>query len=150
MDKAERKERLEALLTRAGEVLGDITPHVYRRYYQHLPEAREVFDHNHPGGRGMLEGQMVEQVLYCLMEWIDSPGEIEIILISTIPHHIETLGVEANQFTDLVTAVVEVIAQTIPADRPEEAEVWHGIAAEIAEVMAIGASHARPRRFVLA
>ncbi len=35
---------------------------------------------------------MVEQALYCLMYGFDSPGEIEILLLGSVPHHNDTLN----------------------------------------------------------
>lgn len=118
-------------LERAAEALGDITAPVYALYYERCPEALAKFVEHRPHGRERLEGEMVEQALYCLMEWFSSPGEIEIVLITTIPHHIETLGVSCELFAKLITAVHDIVTETIPADAEEERAVWRELHAEL-------------------
>ncbi len=136
------KALLHACLERAAETLGDITPHVMARYYAAFPQARDLFEALQPGGRANLEGQMVEQVLYCLMEWFDSPGEIEVVLVSTIPHHLDTLGVGAEQFFALVGTVFDALAETIPPDRADEAVVLAGLRQAIGDLVGQELEHA--------
>lgn len=144
MDLVAKKAALEASLERAAEQLGDITPHVYETYYRRCPEAKADFDHHFPGDSHPLEGQMVEQALYCLMEWFDSPGEIEIILLSTVPHHIETLHIEPRHFSELINAVCETIVATIPPERSEELAVWKELRGELIALFDASALYARP------
>ena len=144
MNIAAKKAALEASLERAAEQLGDITPHVYETYYRRCPEAKADFDYHFPGDRHPLEGQMVEQALYCLMEWYDSPGEIEIILLGTIPHHIETLKIPPRHFSELIIAVCETIVTTIPPNRPEELAVWEELGGELMALFDASAQFARP------
>lgn len=144
MDVAEKQSVIQIGLTRAAEVLGDVTAPVYELYYKRCPEARERFDYFYPEGRERLEGSMVEQVLYCLMYWFDSPGEIEIVLITTIPHHIETLGVTNDMFAKLITAVRDTITATIPPEAESERTVWRDLHDELLQLCAESAKHARP------
>jgi hypothetical protein len=118
-------------LERAADALGDITAPVYALYYDRCPEALAKFIEHRPHGRERLEGEMVEQALYCLMEWFSSPGEIEIVLITTIPHHIETLGVSCELFAKLITAVHDIVTETIPPDAGDERAVWRELHAEL-------------------
>jgi len=143
MDKNQKRELLDASLERAAEQLGDITPHVMERYYAKLPGARERFEHFQPDNRQRLEGQMVEQVLYCLMEWYECPGEIEFILLNTIPHHIDTLGIAPEHFAELLLLVCDTIAGTIPVDQPDERAVLAGLRATMLDLYSQGASYAR-------
>jgi hypothetical protein len=138
-----RKALLTATLERAATALGDITPQVYARYYACHPDARACFEENYPGGVASLEGEMVSQVLYCLMEWLDSPGEIEIILLTTVPHHADTLHVSPHLFTGLITAVSETVAETIPAEALDERAVWADLHGVLVGVVAEGAIYAR-------
>lgn len=121
-------------LERAAEELGDITAPVYALYYNRCPEARAKFIEHGPHGKERLEGEMVEQSLYCLMEWFASPGEIEIVLITTIPHHIETLGVDSSLFAKLITAICDVVVETIPPAAQDEREVWRELHADLMEL----------------
>ena len=146
MDRDRKKALLDRSLERAAEALGDITGPVYDLYYARHPEAREDFAYHDPGGRAQLEGTMVEQALYCLMEWFDSPGEIEIILLTTIPHHIETLGVSIEQFTRLLAAVCEVLNGTIPPGEIEERAVLAELEKSLLDICAQAAACAGPHR----
>lgn len=143
MDLEEKKALLNASLERAAEQLGDITPHVYARYYERCPDARASFEELHPGNRRQLEGQMVEQALYCLMEWYDCPGEIEIILVTTIPHHIETLHVKFEHFAELIDAVCETVTATIPPQQSGELAVWEELQAAMKALCKEGAEYVR-------
>jgi len=144
MDLAAKKQALETSLERAAELLGDITPHVYEVYYRRCPQAKADFEYHFPGEGHPLEGQMVEQALYCLMEWYESPGEVEIILLSTVPHHIETLHIEPNHFSELIIAVCETIVSTIPPENTEELGVWAELRVELMNLFEQSAKYARP------
>lgn len=144
MDTEEKQALIQSSLERAAEALGDITGPVYALYYSRCPKARQRFAELYPQGQDRLEGTMVEQVLYCLMYWFESPGEIEIVLISTIPHHIETLGVPGDMFSELITAVCDTVTATIPAEAEAERAVWRDLHAELVELCGESAKHARP------
>ena len=131
MGLVERNALLNASLERAAEQLGDITPKVMERYYARLPEASTHFDYYGHDSHQRLEGDMVEQVLYCLMEWYSSPGEIEVLLGSTIPHHLETLKVEPKAFAELIDAVCSIIRDTIPTENTSECAVWDELRNEL-------------------
>lgn len=124
MDFEHKQQLILDSLEHAAEVLGDITAPVYARYYARCPEARAHFTRFHPDSPERLEGTMVEQALYCLMHWFDAPGEVEIVLTGTIPHHIETLGVPAELFSLLITAVCDIVIATVPAGAEDERGVW--------------------------
>ncbi len=111
---------LETSLERTAEQLGDITAPVMKRYYEIHPGARASFREHGLGNTVKLEAEMVESVVYCLMNWLDRPQEIRIMFGSTVPHHEETLHVKTDWFRGLVDAAVHVIAQTIPIARQDE------------------------------
>lgn len=140
----EKQALVQASLERAAEALGDITEPVYALYYGRCPDARARFAEFYPHGQERLEGAMVEQVLYCLMYWFESPGEIEIVLISTIPHHIETLGVPGDMFSHLITAVCDTVIATIPAEAEAEHAVWRELHRELTGLCGESAQYARP------
>lgn len=124
MQTAEKLERLNTSLERCAEQLGDITPVVIAAFYRAFPQARDRFDALYPNGRHQLEGEMVAQVLYCLMEWYSCPGEIEVILMTTVPHHIRTLEVGMELFSGLIDAVCDTVDATIPPEMLQERAVW--------------------------
>lgn len=144
MDFEHKQQLLLGSLERAAELLGDITAPVYTRYYARCPEARTHFANFHPDGPERLEGSMVEQALYCLMHWFDAPGEVEIVLTGTIPHHIETLGVPVELFSRLITAVCETVVATVPAGAEDELAVWRELHRALLRVCSESAQYAVP------
>lgn len=118
---------LETSLERAADRLGDITNPVMDRYYILHPGARASFREHGLGNTVKLEAEMVESVLYCLMNWLDRPQEIRVMFGSTVPHHEETLHVNSDWFRGLVDAAVHVIVETIPEAAQDEREVWEDI-----------------------
>ena len=143
MAESAKLDALHTSLERASEQLGDITPIVMSTLYARRADARARFEDLAAGNRAQLEGEMVEQVLYCLMEWFTSPGEIEILLLSTIPHHIDTLGVGPGLFNDLISIVCETVIATIPASAEDERRVWTELEGELLAISETGASYAR-------
>jgi hypothetical protein len=121
---AERVSLLEQSLHRAAEQIGDITGPVMTRYYQRHPEAMAAFDAHALGNRPALEGDMVERVLYCLMQWLESPGEIEMLLTGSVIHHNDTLQIPPTWFEELVKAPADIIVETIPPENSAEIAVW--------------------------
>jgi hypothetical protein len=138
-----RQALLDAIMQRAADQLGDITPQVYARFDARFPEGRATFDTLHPGGRATLQGSMVEQSLYCLMEWLGSPGEIEIVLLGTVPHHADTLNVPPELFTGLLDAVAATVADTIPPENVDERALWNAIRADLTGVIGEAAQFTR-------
>lgn len=143
MDLAEKKAALYTSLERAAETLGDVTPHVMTAYYARHPGARETFEYHKCPHTEQLEGEMVEQVIYCLMEWFDSPYEVEIILVNTVPHHIDTLHVRPGYFSDLIEATCDTLVATIPADQAAELAVWTELRGAMMRLVEQGASCSR-------
>lgn len=131
----EKRRLLHESLERAAEQVGDITAPTMERYYRRFPEAREAFETLWQGNRAQLEGEMVERALYCLMYWFESPGEIEILLNSSVLHHNDTLHVPPEWYGGLIDATTDVIVDTIPPERRTELQVWEGLRAELLEVI---------------
>ena len=124
MTSAEKTALVEQILLRAAEQLGDVTAPVLTAYYERVPESKTAFEHHAGVNRSQLEGEMVENSLYCLMSWFTSPGEIEMLLAGSVPHHKETLQVPPHWYEELLEATAEVIAATIPADQTDERAAW--------------------------
>jgi hypothetical protein len=70
----ERKNKLlENSLGRAAEILGDVTGPVMEKYYTNHPKAKISFEEHGFGNGVKLEAEMVESIIYCLMNWYDRP-----------------------------------------------------------------------------
>lgn len=140
MSPSDRNALLARSLERAAEQIGDITPVVAHTFYERFPDAPALFATLWPGSRDRLEGQMVETALYCIMNWMESPGEIEVVLMGTVPHHLETLKVPLDWFTGFLLATAEVVTGTIPADRKDERDVWDTLVTDLLSVIAASAA----------
>lgn len=124
MDTGTAKLLLDRTLERAAALVGDITPPAIGRFYDQFPEARATFEALSPGRRAVLEAEMVDRTLYCLMTWRESPGEIEIMFFGSVPHHAQTLQVPPAWYAGLLRAVADVIGETIPIDARDEEVAW--------------------------
>ncbi|WP_074205803.1 hypothetical protein [Parasphingorhabdus marina] len=126
---------LENILERAATQLGDVTEPVMAQYYSDHPNAQQSFREHGLGNTRKLEAEMVESVLYCIMNWLERPQEIRIMFGSTVPHHEDTLRVSSDWFTGLVDAGIAVIDETIPASENEERQVLQEIHAGLTSVV---------------
>lgn len=124
MGKAEKLALLDSSLTRAAELIGDITPPVMALYYARHPDARVSFERHGLGGTAQLEGEMVGNSLYCLMHCLESPMEVEILLDTSVPHHHFTLDVPLSWYQGLVDATIDVVIATVPPGNEAEQALW--------------------------
>ncbi len=136
---------LDASLERAAEMLGDITAPTMTRFYVAYPEAREAFEHHGLGKRQALEAEMVDRALYWAMNWLERPNEISIQLVSSVPHHQETLQIALPWYRGLLEAVIDVIIGTIPEDKPAELALWRKIRGELGQLIEASKSRYTPR-----
>ena len=145
MNQSREREIIDAILARAAEEVGDLTPTVIARYYRQFPAARERFEAHASGDVPYLEGSMVEGVLFYLMNWVQEPAVTEIALSDTASHHLDTLGIDPVLFLGLLDVVHVVIAETIPASSQEERMVWNEVQQKLhticATAWAISRSH---------
>lgn len=130
-----RQALLDACLERAAEILGDLTPHALARLRDRYPDLHARFEAFWPGQGAQLEGQMVEQALYCLMEWPSAPEATRILLVNTAPHHVDTLKIEPGLFVGLIDAVRETVDETIPHAASAERAAWRQVCAEVCDVL---------------
>jgi len=142
----EKKALLDVSLERAAELLGDVTGAAMARYYAAFPDARHAFETLWPGNRAQLEGEMVERALYCLMYWLESPGEIEILLNGSVLHHNDTLHVTPEWYSGLIEATAEVVVETIPRQNALEFAVWQELRDELRGVIAHSRQFLTPLR----
>ena len=94
------------------------------KYYARHPEAKISFQEHGLGNNVKLEAEMVESVVYCLMNWYDRPEEIRIMFGSTVPHHKHALNVSSEWFAGLIDAAITVISGTVPETSKEELVIW--------------------------
>ena len=126
---------VEKILERAAEKAGDITGPAMTRFYERCPEGRQLFA-EHSRRLDRLEGLMVEQSIYCLMQWFASPMEIEILLQDTVPHHKHTLKIPTSAYCDLLIAAADTIGDTIPEGNTREQGVWNELCGQLLTAIA--------------
>lgn len=115
---------VETALERAAEQLGDVTPLVIGRFLARCPDAEASFAQHWPHNPERLKAEMVDNALYCIMTWFERRAEIEIILYTSVPHHVETLKIPAQWYRELLGATVDVLAGTCPEAAADEAALW--------------------------
>lgn len=123
MEPGQKLAMVEDILFRAAEHIGDITEPVMENFYKRSEGGRELFE-LHSRHMNQLEGLMVEQSVYCLMQWFKSPGEIEILLHDTVPHHKDVLNIPTRAYKDLLLATADIIAGSIPGRNNVEKALW--------------------------
>jgi hemoglobin-like flavoprotein len=128
MDPATRQALLERGLDRAAERLGDVTGPVMAEFYQRFPEAQAAFDRLSLGNPAKLEGEMVAQALYCLMTWFEYPGEVKGVLMSSVPHHKQTLEVRPEWYEGLLASSCAVLGACAAEDTHQ---VWRDVESEL-------------------
>lgn len=134
MEPGQKLAMVEDILFRAAEHIGDITEPVMENFYKRSEGGRELFE-LHSRHMNQLEGLMVEQSVYCLMQWFKSPLEIEILLHDTVPHHRETLNIPTSAYKDLLIATADIIGGSIPAENGTEKAVWNELREQLLEAV---------------
>lgn len=114
---------IEAGLTRAAELLGDVTAPVIGEFYARYPDAKASFTHHSPHNPASLEAEMVGNALYYVMTWFENPVEVRIAFDSSVPHHRVALGVPPEWYRGFIEAFFAVV---LDAARPQgdEAAAW--------------------------
>jgi len=136
METTEKVEIVERILARAADELGDVTALVLENYYRRHPAADAAFDtHSRHDDRARLEGLMVENSLYCLMYWYQSPSEVKIMLEDSVPHHQETLQIPSKLYSELIDVTAEIIAETLPPGDTPELMVWRELRNELKQLI---------------
>lgn len=136
MNDPNKAELLNKGLERAAEKIGDVTPLAMRKFFDRFPESEAAFDLHWSGSRRELEGQMVENALYCLMTWLDDPQDIVCLLTDSIPHHKLTLKVKPSWYAGLIDATAEAIVETIPKGCADEFPVWRALRDDLSKLVA--------------
>ncbi len=129
---SDRATLAEASFARLAEEKGDITRQVIEHYYRACQGARESFEYHGLDSLAELEGRMVSETAFMLMQWAADPTATRVEQGTTICHHQDTLEVGPHWYIGLVDAVLVALFETIPADAEEERAMWRAIRAEIA------------------
>ena len=122
---------LDRVLQFACDAYGDITPQVSEHFHARHPDARKAIEERYPGRLAELEGLMVEQALYCIMQWPIDRQEVEFILGTVGPQHASTFGIGTEHFIGFFDSVFAVIRQTIPSHALPESRIFGSLQSEL-------------------
>ncbi|TNE59809.1 MAG: hypothetical protein EP341_01905 [Sphingomonadales bacterium] len=129
----DRSMLAERSFERLAEIKGDITQAVLETYYRAHPDARASFEHHGLGNTAELEGRMVAETVFLLMQWAANPRNAQIEQGTTICHHHDTMEIGPRWYLGLIDAVLSELLDSIPATERDEVRVWESIRSEIAE-----------------
>lgn len=134
MKSTKKAALLERILARAADS-GDPTKPVLERFFAAYPEARTPFIRFEEDQASQLQAAMVEQAIYCVMTWYESPREVQIFLQSTVPHHLETLHVPPDLFEGLLAVTIDVIADSVPTESSNEHELLRDLLGDLTKTV---------------
>ena len=131
-----RRDRIEHAFERAAERIGDVVPPIMARFYQRYPAARASFEH-HAAGTGVdrLEAEMIGNCLYFITTTPERPREVEMIAMTSVPHHVAALAVPPDWYAGLLVAAVDVLGEA----SPEAAHDWAALRAQFERMIAAAA-----------
>lgn len=123
----------ERSLVRLAEQRGDVTQEVLARFYRAFPDARESFAYHGLGEKAALEGRMVGETAFLLLQWSENPAAAKIDHGTALVHHHDTLKVGPQWYLGMVDAFLTVLHETIPTAAVEERTHWEKLRDELAQ-----------------
>ncbi|QKG71993.1 hypothetical protein [Erythrobacter mangrovi] len=128
----DRTKLVERSLTRLAERRGDVTDPVLQAFYARHPDARASFEHHGLGHMRELEGRMVAESVFLLLQWVEDPATARIDQGTAIVHHNDTLLVPSRWYLGMVDAALEVLFESLPAEAADERDMWLAVRADYA------------------
>ena len=132
---ADHSDIAERSFERLADAKGDITAEVIARYYENYPDAKASFEHHGLDNVPELEGRMVTETAFLLMQWAAAPAATKLEQGTTICNHQDTLEVGPHWYIGLIDAVLEVLFETIPEHASDERTMWRNIRSELTELI---------------
>ncbi len=126
-------EIAERSLERLSAERGDVTREVIARFYHAFPDARASFEQHGLGDVAGLEGRMVAETAFLLLQWSESPEIARIDHGTAVPHHNDTLKVGPHWYLGMVDALFSILYETLPAGAKDERDHWDKVRGEIVD-----------------
>lgn len=130
----EDTELMERALEYAAESVGDIVPVILEEFYRREPGAEQVFKEFGFEDHRRMANSMVDEVLHCIISWVDGAEEVKSVISETVPHH-RSLKIPDQLLLSMLDVSLEVFLSGIPADAQQErallAQVGGDLRAEI-------------------
>jgi hemoglobin-like flavoprotein len=128
-----RAQAIEASLEAVAARVGDPTPQVYARLFQHAPALRALFVRDTDGS---VRGQMLQQVFETVLDLVEGNHYGGTLIASEWVNH-QNLGVPAGQFELFFTAMIEAFRDILGDDwTPAFDEAWASVTAQVADIVA--------------
>ena len=114
-------------LTLSSERLGDIAPHVYRRFFELDASAANLMEYSDTHMRGRMFASVLELFLS------DDPFKSDGFLAWELDNHVSAYSVTTTMYESLFKAFIDVVKDSLgEAWSPEVASAW---TARIARIM---------------
>jgi hypothetical protein len=107
---AEKQAILDSYLENVAAVVGDITPLVVAQLYNDYPVAEDLLEQHVHNNKTELEAAMIESALYCVMNWLDRPLEVQITLSDAVRFH-ESIHIPPETLSRLCWSLLKVLEQ---------------------------------------
>ena len=106
---------IERTLERISEAAGDITPRVYRTFFDRRPDAKSYFTSEH----SMALGHMLTDVFMTLIDEANRGDYVPVLVESTLADH-DAKGVkDASLYTDFMASLRDTVTEVLEDDWPE-------------------------------
>lgn len=115
-------EAISSSLELVGEKCADPTPLVYERLFRHSPEVKPLFVRD---SEGLVKGEMLFQVIECLIDFAGSRSYSANLIPSELRNH-ENIGVPPAVFATFFRTVMETFRDIAGAAWTAEMEVAWG------------------------
>lgn len=124
--------RIEASLQIAAERAGDVTPLVYARLFELVPEAPALFVRD---GTGSIRGEMLHRAIETVLDLVGESRWAPGMIAAESVNHVG-LGVPADRFPLFLVAIVDVLREALGADwTPETEAAWRAVHARVAAIV---------------
>ena len=123
-------ELMERALEYVGESVGDIVPVILEEFYHRDPGAQKVFKEFGFEEHQRMAHSMVDEVLHCIISWIDGAGEVKSVIAETVPHH-RSLKISDQLLVSLLDVALEVLLSGIPAEAQQERALLERVGSEL-------------------
>jgi hemoglobin-like flavoprotein len=116
----EDSELIHASLEMAAKNSSDLTPGVYRRFFQLAPDALDLFG---PVPDQALMGHMLNAIIFTFLDMVD--GKLNPTHVQTWALDHRMWSVEEGMFPAMFSAVVDAVSDAVgPAWTARHAEAW--------------------------
>ena len=127
---SEKSELIERALEHVTEQLGDVVPLILEEFYRRDLSAKKVFQEFGFDDHQRMAHSMVDEVLHCIISWVDGAEEVKSVIAETVPHH-RSLKIPDHLLESLLDVTLEVLQSGIPQQAQSERALLQQIGSEL-------------------